>query len=102
MGNLTVTPEALEAFGAAHTAMATMVGTAGSIHDAATTAAIVGVFGVIGQEFVTAFVAAQAHHLAAVGELAAVHTATAAATRAGLAAFVAADHAAGAAIGTTR
>lgn len=55
-------------------------------------------FGLIGQEFLAAFIAAQANHLTSVGELAAVHAATAATTVAGLAGFEGVDAASAAVI----
>ena len=63
------------------------------------TAAMVAVFGLIGQEFVAAFATAQAAHLAAVGSLAAVHAGTASSMLAGSAAFTATDVVSAAALG---
>ncbi|MFT4396802.1 type VII secretion target [Gordonia lacunae] len=100
MTNVKVTPEVLEGFAATNAAMATAVGTAGSIDAAANTAAMVPVFGLIGQEFLAAFIAAQASHLMSVGQLAAVHAATAASTAAGLAEFEGTDASSAAAIGS--
>ncbi|MBD0860867.1 hypothetical protein IA539_06540 [Gordonia sp. zg691] len=98
MTNVKVTPEVLEGFAATNAAMATAVGTAGSIDAAANTAAMVPVFGLIGQEFLAAFIAAQASHLMSVGQLAAVHASTAASALAGLADYEATDASSGAAI----
>jgi hypothetical protein len=98
MNNVTVAPEALQAFGSTHAAMAGAVSAAGSINAAANTAVMVPVFGVIGQEFLASFIAAQANHLLAVGNLAAVHAGTAAATLSGLADFEGNDGASGATI----
>ncbi|MCH5642226.1 MULTISPECIES: type VII secretion target [unclassified Gordonia (in: high G+C Gram-positive bacteria)] len=91
MTDVRVTPEVLEAFTGTNVAMATAVGAAGSINAAANTAIMVPVFGLIGQEFLAAFIAAQVNHLTSVGELAAVHAATAASTAAGLATFETTD-----------
>lgn len=91
MNNVTVTPEVLEGFAATNAAIGTAVATAGSINSAANTLAMIPVFGLIGQEFLASFIAAQANHLLAVGNLAAVHAATAASAIGGLASFEAAD-----------
>ncbi|MAU84390.1 hypothetical protein VX037_00830 [Gordonia sp. Z-3] len=91
MSDVTVVPEAVEAFGATSAAMATAVGAAGSINAAANTAVMVPVFGLIGQEFLASFIVAQANHLLSVGNLAAVHAGSAAATFAGLAQMQGAD-----------
>ncbi|MEO9329831.1 type VII secretion target [Gordonia aurantiaca] len=91
MDHVKVTPEALEGFAATNAAMATAIGTAGSIDAAANTAAMVPVFGLIGQEFLAAFIVAQANHLMSVGQLAAVHAATASTTLQSLAEFEAGD-----------
>ncbi|WP_168706761.1 type VII secretion target [Gordonia paraffinivorans] len=91
MDQVKVTPEALEGFAAANAAVATAIGTAGSIDAAANTAAMVPVFGLIGQEFLAAFIVTQANHLMSVGQLAAVHAATAATTSQSLVAYEDAD-----------
>ena len=98
MSNVTVVPEAVEAFGATSAAMATAIGSAGSINAAANTAVMIPVFGLIGQEVLASFIVAQANHLFSVGSVAAVHASSAAATFAGLANFQATDDAAGATI----
>ncbi|MGV9481841.1 type VII secretion target [Gordonia aichiensis] len=98
MDDVRVTPEVLQGFAAANAAIGTAVGAAGTIDAAANTAAMIGVFGLIGQEFLAAFITAQANHLFAVGNLAAVHASTAAATMAALAEFDAGDAANAAAI----
>lgn len=102
MSDVTVVPPAVEAFGRANASSASAVLAAGSFDAAATTAAMIGVFGVIGQEFLASFIAAQANHLLAVGNLAAVHAGTASATHAGLGRFETGDAAAGAAIREAR
>ncbi|GAB33579.1 type VII secretion target [Gordonia otitidis] len=91
MGNVTVTPEVLEGFAATNAAIGTAVSAAGAIDAAANTTAMIGVFGLIGQEFLAAFITAQANHLFSVGSLAAVHASTAATTLAALGEFDAHD-----------
>ena len=98
MSDVRVTPEVLEGIAATNVAMATAVGAAGSINAAANTAVMVPVFGLIGQEFLAAFIAAQANHLTSVGELAGARAATAATTVAGLAGFEGVDAASAAVI----
>lgn len=98
MSNVTVVPEIVEGFGATSAAMATAIGSAGAINAAANTAVMIPVFGLIGQEFLASFIAAQANHLFSVGSVAAVHAGSAAATFAGLADFQGTDAASGAAI----
>ncbi|SIS15552.1 type VII secretion target [Williamsia sterculiae] len=78
MSEVTAVPAALETFGSAAAAMSATVASAGSINAAANTAVMAPVFGLIGQEFLAAFVQAQASHLFSVGQLAAVHAGTAA------------------------
>ncbi|WLP89768.1 hypothetical protein [Gordonia sp. NB41Y] len=85
MGDVSLTPEILQGFAATNAAIGTAVTTAGSVNAAANTLAMVPVFGLIGQEFLAAFIAAQAAHLGSVGSLAAVHAATAAEAVLGLA-----------------
>ena len=91
MNNVTVTPEVLEGFAATNAAIGTAVGSAGSINAAANTAVMIPVFGLIGQEFLAAFIGAQANHLVSVGSRAAVHASTAAASVAGLAEYEGTD-----------
>ena len=98
MTDVKVTPEALEGFVATNAAMATAIGTAGSIDAAANTAVMVPVFGLNGQEFLASFIVAQANHLMSVGQLAAVHAATAATTAQGLAEYEGVDASSAAAI----
>lgn len=98
MSEITVVPEALHAYAATSASMSSTVLTAASVNTAANTAAMVGVFGLIGQEFLASFVAAQAAHLAGVGRLAAVHAGTAAAALAGATDFTGTDTDAAAAV----
>ncbi len=94
-GQVHVVPAAVEAFGATSAALgATTLGAA--TLDAGRSATMAAAFGLIGQEFLAAYTVAEANHLRAVGQLAAVHTATAAAAEAGLADLATADSAAGA------
>lgn len=79
-------PDAIRGYGAASSAMATTIATVGDVDQAATVAAAVPVFGLVGQDFLLAFAYAQANHISSVTDLAAVHAGTA------LAAFTAADH----------
>lgn len=77
MNDLTAAPDAIRQYGDATAAMAAETLAAGSVDQALTVAAAVPVFGLIGQDFLATFAVAQANHLASVGELAAVHAATA-------------------------
>nr|WP_198428552.1 type VII secretion target [Nocardia bovistercoris] len=70
-------PDALRAYGGAAATMATGVATAGAFDQVATVAAAAPVFGLIGQDFLLAFAAAQGNHVSSVLELAGVHAATA-------------------------
>ncbi|MFT4201657.1 hypothetical protein [Gordonia sp. (in: high G+C Gram-positive bacteria)] len=99
MSSVMMVGEAVEGLAATSATMGTALATAGGINAAANTAAMVGVFGLIGQEFVAAFVGAQAAHLAAVGSLAAVHAGTAASMLAGSTDFAATDAAGAAGMG---
>ena len=99
MSSVMMVGEAVEGLAATSATMGTALATAGGVNAAANTAAMVAVFGLIGQEFVVAFATAQAAHLAAVGGLAAVHAGTAASMLAGSAAFGAADAAGAAGVG---
>lgn len=91
MDNVTVSPDALDGYAAATASIATMVASAGSINAAANTAAMIPVFGLIGQEFLAEFIGAQANHLFSVGSLAAVHAGTAASAAAGAVDFRGSD-----------
>ncbi|MBF6133822.1 hypothetical protein IU501_12520 [Nocardia otitidiscaviarum] len=77
MSNLIATPDAIRGYGDASAAMAGAVLGAASTDQAATIAAIVPVFGLIGQDFLAAFAYAQANHFSSAAELAAVHAGTA-------------------------
>ena len=98
MSDLTVVPDAIRGYGDVCATMATGVATAGSVDQAATIAAVVPVFGLIGQDFLAAFAYAQGNHLFSVGQLAAVHAASSANSFASAATYEATDGASGAGI----
>ncbi|MGW0250972.1 type VII secretion target [Nocardia goodfellowii] len=75
--NVAAEPDAIRAYAAASAQMAASVATAGSVNQAATMAAAIPVFGLIGQDFLASFAVAQANHLTSVAELAYVHGMTA-------------------------
>ncbi|MFE6923285.1 type VII secretion target [Nocardia sp. NPDC057663] len=77
MNHVAVVPDAVRAYAGASATMAAGVAQAGAVDQAATVAAVVPVFGLIGQEFLLSFAYAQANHLTSVAELAAVHAGTA-------------------------
>ncbi|MDL9936711.1 type VII secretion target [Gordonia sp. ABSL1-1] len=97
---VSASPEVLESFAATHASIATAIGAAGTINAAANTAVMVPVFGLIGQEFLASFIAAQGNHLASVAELTMVHAATAASTLGALADFQVTDAGSAAVIGS--
>lgn len=84
MDTVQVAPKVFREYGDIAANMAAAVATAGAVDQAATVAAAVPVFGLIGQEFLASFAYAQANHLTAVNELAHVfaNTSTAAHTAA--------------------
>ncbi|MET7768678.1 type VII secretion target [Nocardia sp. NPDC005366] len=77
MNHVAVVPDAVRAYAGASASMAAGVAQAGAVDQAATVAAAVPVFGLIGQEFLLSFIYAQANHLTSVAQLAAVHAGTA-------------------------
>lgn len=91
MSEVSVIPEAVEAFGATSAALGSATAAAGAIDTAVSAAVLTGVFGLVGQEFLAAYLLAQANHLAGVGQLAAVHTATAVTAGVALADFHGSD-----------
>lgn len=91
MDHLTVSPDALDGYASATASTAALVATAGTVNAAANTTAMIGVFGLIGQEFLAEFIGAQTNHLFAVGSLAAVHAGTAATAAAGAASYRSTD-----------
>ncbi|MBU3065195.1 hypothetical protein KO481_27170 [Nocardia sp. NEAU-G5] len=85
MDLLQVEPNTFRQYGDIAAGTATAVAAVGAVDQAASIAAAVPVFGLIGQEFLTSFAYAQANHFTAVNQLATVFatTATAAHTAAG-------------------
>ncbi|WP_040788667.1 hypothetical protein [Nocardia paucivorans] len=77
MNELVATSDAIRRYGDAAATMAADVVVAGATNQAATIAAAVPVFGLIGQDFLAAFAVAQANNLSSVAELAYVHGMTA-------------------------
>ncbi|WP_405179636.1 type VII secretion target [Nocardia sp. NBC_01377] len=77
MADLIATPEAIVQYGNTSAALAAQTLTAGSVDQLAVIAAAVPVFGLIGQDFLATYAAAQASHLTSVTEVAAVHAGTA-------------------------
>ncbi|MBB5912850.1 hypothetical protein BJY24_001717 [Nocardia transvalensis] len=92
MGEFVATPDAIRDYGNAAATMATGVGTAGAFDQTATIAAVVPVFGLLGQEFLMSFAYAQANHAASVAELAGVHAATALTAHDAAAAYESTEH----------
>ncbi|WP_067695715.1 type VII secretion target [Nocardia jejuensis] len=76
--NLVATPDAIRRYGDVSAAVASTVAGAAAADQAATIAAAIPVFGLIGQDFLLSFVGAQGNHVAATAELAAVFAGTAA------------------------
>ena len=79
MSTLRVEPNTFRQYGDIAAGMATTVAAAGAVDQAASVAAAVPVFGLIGQEFLASFAYAQANHFTAVGQLANVFAGTSAA-----------------------
>ncbi|WP_067561549.1 type VII secretion target [Nocardia acidivorans] len=77
MSNLAASPDAIRHYGDVSAAMASTIAGAAAVDQAATVAAVVPVFGLIGQEFLLSFAGAQGNHFASTAELAAVHAGTA-------------------------
>ncbi|MBJ8338587.1 hypothetical protein JGU71_06800 [Antrihabitans sp. YC3-6] len=96
MSDVAAVPDAIRAYGDVSAGMAAAVVTAGTIDTTATVAAMVPVFGLIGQDFLAAFAVAQGNHIFSIGQLAAVHAGTAAAAITGAAEYETVDTAAGA------
>ncbi|CAM3778848.1 MULTISPECIES: type VII secretion target [Tsukamurella] len=87
---------AIAAFGAANAGVGVTVATAGSVNAAANVAALNPALGLIGQDFLAAFTAAQTSYTTSVAELATVYAGIAASSTATVAAYTATE-AAGAA-----
>lgn len=77
MNEIVVASDAIRSYGDASATNAADVLAAGGANQAATVAAAVPVFGLIGQDFLASFACAQANNLSSVSELAAVHAMTA-------------------------
>ncbi|WP_018181005.1 type VII secretion target [Jongsikchunia kroppenstedtii] len=95
MNEVIAVPAAIEGFADAAAAMSVAVAGAGSVDAVAQVAQLAPVFGLIGQEYLAAYAAAQANHLLAVGQLAAVHAGTSAAAFASAARYRATDDSVG-------
>ncbi|GAA5067168.1 type VII secretion target [Nocardia callitridis] len=91
MSDFVATPDAIRAYGDSAAAMATGIATAGAFDEAATIAAVVPVFGLIGQDFLMSFAYAQGNHLSSLFELAGVHAGTAVAAHEAAAAYDASE-----------
>ncbi|KXO96312.1 hypothetical protein AXK60_13500 [Tsukamurella pseudospumae] len=78
---------AIAAFGAANAGIGVAVATAGSVDAAANVAALNPALGLIGQDFLAAFTAAQAVHVESVAELAVLYGGIAASSSATVAAY---------------
>ncbi|MFC9995475.1 type VII secretion target [Nocardia sp. NPDC127526] len=79
MNEIHMIPDVLREYAGLAAEKAARITAAGTIDQSANIAAAVPVFGLIGQEFLAAFVPAQASHISSVLGLAEVHAATAAA-----------------------
>ncbi|MCM6776091.1 type VII secretion target [Nocardia sp. CDC159] len=99
MDVVAATPDAIRRYGDASAAMAATTATVGAVDQAATMAAAVPVFGLIGQDFLLSFAYAQANHLASVSELAAVHAGTAVTAYEGAATYETTDAGSAAKVG---
>lgn len=86
---------AMATFSATMSAIGAAIGGAGGVSAAVNTATLIPVFGVIGQEFLGAFIGAQSNNLFAVAEVSAAFAGTAAATAASAASYTAHDFANG-------
>ncbi|NMD57820.1 hypothetical protein FK530_03080 [Tsukamurella conjunctivitidis] len=78
---------AISAFGAANAGIGAAVATAGTVDAAANVAALNPALGLIGQDFLAAFTAAQAVHVESVAELAVLYGAIAASSAGTVAAY---------------
>ncbi|MBF6211548.1 hypothetical protein IU433_19085 [Nocardia puris] len=80
MDKIAVTSDAIRQYGNTAAVMAGEVAVAGAANQAATIAAAIPVFGLIGQDFLAAFAYAQANNMMSVAELAHVYAMTAVAS----------------------
>jgi len=99
MGDLTVEPEGLRAYGDATGAIASEIGAAGAFDLAAHIAALTPVFGAIGADFLAVFGVTQADHAQAVAQLAGHFASTSATAHASAASYEGADIANSGALG---
>ncbi|MGF6882764.1 hypothetical protein ABIA39_001706 [Nocardia sp. GAS34] len=84
---LDIRPGSFRQYGNISQAIATTVGAVGAIDQAASVAAAVPVFGLIGQEFLASFAYAQANHCAALADLVDNYTTTATAAHSSAASY---------------
>ncbi|WP_433205008.1 hypothetical protein ACQP1G_17175 [Nocardia sp. CA-107356] len=87
VGSVEVHTGLIAAYGSTHAAMAANVAGAAGTNAAAAVASAVPVFGLIGQDFLTAFIFALGNNLWSSAEIAAVHAGTAAISAQGAAAY---------------
>ncbi|MBO0853860.1 MAG: hypothetical protein J2P18_08835 [Nocardia sp.] len=92
MDHVLAEPAAIRRYGDMSAEMASQTLTAGTVDQAATIAAAIPVFGLIGQDFLATYAMAQANHLGSVTELAAVHAGTALTAHESAAKYAATDH----------
>lgn len=100
MDRIAVESDAIRQYGNTAAATATEVAVAGATNQAATIAAAVPVFGLIGQDFLAAYAYAQASNLTSVAELAHVYAMTAVAAHEAAALYDLTDAASAADIGS--
>ncbi|WP_330179058.1 ESX-1 secretion-associated protein [Nocardia sp. NBC_01503] len=81
MNVLNVQPQTFRQYGDISEGMAATVAVAGAVDQAASIAAVVPVFGLIGQDFLASFAYAQTNHFAALAELVDACVTTAATSR---------------------
>jgi len=100
MDKIVVTSDAIRQYGNTSAAMAADVAVAGAANQAATIAAAIPVFGLIGQDFLAAFAYTQASNLTSVAELAHVYAMTAVAAHEAAALYDVTDAASAAEFGS--
>ncbi|MRH89373.1 hypothetical protein GFY24_18285 [Nocardia sp. SYP-A9097] len=81
MNVLNVQPQTFRQYGEISEGMAAIIAVAGAVDQAASIAAAVPVFGLIGQDFLASFAYAQANHVAALTDLVDTFTTTAMTSR---------------------
>ncbi|MFE9789612.1 type VII secretion target [Nocardia salmonicida] len=87
MNVLNVQPQTFRQYGEISDTMAATVAVAGAVDQAAVIAAVVPVFGLIGQEFLMSFAYAQANHFAALTQLVEILATTADSARVAAASY---------------